>query len=82
MNCYNSNCKQNCDDIKKMYCIHKLTEKQSKFIAKLKNRCSCGGKLVKSNYGGQTTKLCTNCGIVRNENKIVKYCLVNSRRAS
>lgn len=83
MNCYNSNCKENCDDIKKMYCIHKLTEKQNKFIAKIKNNCkNCGGRLVQSKYVGQATKLCTSCGIVKNEDKIVKYCLVNSRRAS
>lgn len=82
MNCYRTNC--NCDDVKKMYCLYKLTEEQQKVIAKVKkNYCKfCGGTTVSSKYSGQASVLCTSCGIVKQGDKVVKKCLVNSRRVS
>lgn len=85
MNCYRTNCK--CDDVKKMHCIHRLTEEQQRVIAKIvrkkKNNCMlCGEKTLKSKYMGQATRLCTSCGIVTQGGEIVRACLVNSRRVS
>lgn len=84
MNCYRLNCKDKCNDLKMMYCIHKLTDEQQKVIAKVKkNYCKyCGGTTVASKYSGQASTLCTSCGIVKQGDKVVKCCLVNSRRVS
>ena len=83
MNCYRTNCE--CDDIKKMYCIYKISEKQHKIkiaIAKLdKNRCIiCGERTIASKYQTVDTRLCTSCGTVAIDDIPVRYCLVNSRR--
>lgn len=64
MNCYRTNCK--CDDIKKMYCLFKLTKKQREVIAKIKrnNYCNeCGQATVKAKYRGKLINLCTECGV-------------------
>lgn len=72
MKCYRANCK--CDDIKKMYCIYKLTEKQHRFIARIKKYkyCEeCGNTTIKARYMGKVINLCTECGVrgERYENK-------------
>ena len=82
MNCYRVGCK--CDDIKKTYCIYRLTEKQHKVIAKIKNNSCivCGDETVASKYSFIDTRLCTSCGIVAIDDVVVRSCLVNSRRVS
>lgn len=82
MNCYRSNCK--CDDLKKTYCIHRLSENQQKLIAKLrKESCIvCGDVTVASKYQGIDTRVCTSCGTVAIDDVVVRNCLVNSRRVS
>lgn len=80
MSCYRTNCK--CDDIKKMYCLYKLTLEQQRVIAKLRNHCkTCGVATVAAKYMGQATRLCTACGTVTRGVEVVGYCLVNSKRA-
>lgn len=63
MKCYRVGCQ--CDEIKKMYCIFKLTEEQSRLIAEIKGHiyCQCGSPTVKAKYGGQAIDLCTGCGV-------------------
>lgn len=82
MNCYRVGCE--CDDIKKMYCLYKVTEQQQRLIAKIKgNICIvCGSKTVASKYNDLETRLCTSCGTVAKDQVPIKYCLVNSRRVS
>ncbi|MBC8588066.1 hypothetical protein [Paratissierella segnis] len=87
MNCYRTNCKEKCNDIKKMYCLYKLNKEQQKVIARIrknnKNYCRhCGGKLIQSKYMGQVTRLCTGCGLVTKGDKIIRKCLINSRKVS
>lgn len=83
MNCYRSNCKEECNDIKKMYCLYRTNKQQQKVIARIrKNYCKeCGGTTIKSKYNGKIAKLCTSCGTITRGTKVVRYCLVNSRRA-
>lgn len=86
MQCYRSNCKEKCNDIKIKYCLFKITERQKEVIAEIrKDRniyCqSCGGVLVKGKYQDEGIKLCTDCGIAKYRDLIVRKCLVNSRRA-
>jgi len=82
VNCYRVGCE--CDDIKKMYCLYKVTEQQQKLIAKIKgNICIvCGSTTVASKYANIDTVLCTSCGTVAMDQVPIKYCLVNSRRVS
>ncbi|NLY46836.1 MAG: hypothetical protein GX053_12745 [Tissierella sp.] len=82
MNCYRVGCK--CDDIKKTYCIYKLSENQQKLIAKInKDGCIiCGDKTVASKYQKIDTRLCTSCGTVAIDDVVVRSCLINSRRVS
>lgn len=84
MNCYRTNCKEQCNDIKKMYCLYRLNKEQQKVIARIrKSSCrTCGGLTVASKYMGQATRLCTSCGTVTRGIEVVRYCLVNSRRVS
>lgn len=65
MKCYRTNCKEECNEIKSLYCIFKLTKEQQKLIAKIKhNYCpECGTKLVKARYRGKRIRLCTECGV-------------------
>lgn len=81
MNCYRANCE--CDDIKKMYCIFKVTLQQQRLIAEIReNACIiCGERTAASKYKGIDTRLCTSCGTVAIDDIPVRYCLVNSRRA-
>lgn len=82
MNCYRVGCK--CDDIKKMYCIHRLSEKQHKVIARIRNNSCivCGDITINSRYQNIDTRLCTSCGTVAIDDVVVRSCLVNSRRVS
>lgn len=82
MKCYRFSCNRECDDIKKMSCIYRLTEKQHKVIAKIrKNSCIiCGDITVASKYNRLDTRLCTSCGVVTIDDVVVRSCLVNSRR--
>ena len=86
MQCYRSNCKEKCNDIKIKYCLFKITERQKEVIAEIRQDrniyCqSCGGVLVEGRYQGLDIKLCTDCGIAKHEELIVRRFLVNSRRA-
>lgn len=80
LKCYRVGCK--CDDIKKTYCIYRLSEKQHKVIAKIrKNSCIvCGDITVASRYQCINTRLCTSCGVVTIDDVVVRSCLINSRR--
>ncbi|KNF09836.1 hypothetical protein CLPU_1c00010, partial [Gottschalkia purinilytica] len=63
--CYRSDCKEVCDDFKKMYCIFKITEEQHKLIREIRNANSCikcGRLTVKAKYRGRKINLCTSCG--------------------
>ena len=80
MNCYRAGCE--CDDIKKMYCIYKVTEQHQRLIAKI-NKDSCivwGDKTVASKYSFIDARLCTSCGTVAIDDVVVRNCLINSRR--
>ncbi len=64
MKCYRTNCKEECNELKKLYCIFKLNKKQQRFIAKLEGYCKeCGTKLIKAKYKGEYIDLCTSCGV-------------------
>ena len=66
MNCYRTNCK--CDDIKKMYCLFRLSKVQQEVIAKIRKHkyCDkCGNQLIKAKYKGRYINLCTECGVRR-----------------
>lgn len=81
MKCYRANCE--CDDIKKTYCINRLTEQQQRLIARLKDNCIvCSSRTVASKYSFLNTRLCTSCGTVAMDQVVIKHCLVNSRRVS
>ena len=46
-----------------------------------KNTCRCGGQTVPCIYRGIHSRLCTDCGLVMQKERIVQRCWVNSRRA-
>ncbi len=43
--------------------------------------CKCGGHRIKARYGKRAAMLCTECGRIYIDNKVVRKCL-NSRRVS
>lgn len=47
-----------------------------------KNLCQCGGQIIKGRYDRKRAKICFDCGRVWQQGKIVRKCLVNSRRVS
>ncbi|WP_353096197.1 hypothetical protein [Tissierella praeacuta] len=66
MKCYRTNCKEECNDIKKMYCIFRLNKEQQRLIKKISkyNFCDeCGSIAVKAKYRGKYINLCTECGV-------------------
>jgi ribosomal protein L37AE/L43A len=66
VNCYRTNCK--CDDIKKMYCLFKLSKEQQRLMKKIRknNYCDeCGSTTVKAKYKNKYINLCTECGVRR-----------------
>lgn len=83
MKCYNLSCKEECDELKKMYCIFKITEQQKILIAKInKGHCQkCLTKTILGMYNETIVRLCTNCGRAWKDREVVRACLVNSRRA-
>lgn len=71
MKCYRPNCKEECSEIKKLYCIMRINKEQSNMIETIKkvDRCKyCGEVTVKARhhidkYKYIKIRLCTNCGI-------------------
>lgn len=66
--CYRTGCKETCDDMKKMYCIMKITKEQRDFMRKALGTeyCNiCGQDKVKARYKGTEIDLCTECGVLR-----------------
>lgn len=77
MKCYNSNCKEECYDIKRAVCINRITEEQHLLILAIrendKTRCrACGKELIKARIGKtkkkKAIKLCTECKSYREAN--------------
>lgn len=83
MECYNLNCQEECNDLKKQYCIFRINEQQKELAIKInKNNCEeCGMKTVRVKFWDREARLCTSCGRISQANKIVEICWVNSRRA-
>ena len=46
-----------------------------------KNTCRCGGQTVLCKYNRRLARICTECGIVLQDGRVVQRCWVNSRRA-
>ena len=44
--------------------------------------CECGGQTIDCRYDKLKARLCTSCGRVWRGKKVVRKCLVNSRRVS
>ena len=67
--CYRTSCKETCDDLKKMYCIMKITKKQHEFMKDvLNNYCQqCGDMTVKAKYKNEIIDLCTSCRVLNNQ---------------
>lgn len=66
MKCYKPDCREECDELKKAYCIFRRTKEQQELIAKIKGHyyCSkCGSRTVKAKYNSELIQLCTNCGV-------------------
>lgn len=66
MNCYRTNCKEECNELKRKYCIFRITKEQQKVIAKIRknNYCEiCGNETIKDKYKGRWINLCTECGV-------------------
>ena len=69
MECYNTRCKEECNNFKMMYCFKKVTEEQNKVISELKRvkTCSiCGHQTVVAKHITRKDRyrrinLCTNC---------------------
>lgn len=78
MKCYNSNCKEECYDIKRAVCINRITEEQHLLILAIREndttRCRiCGSYLVDARIGNtkrnkMKIKLCTSCKKYRKAN--------------
>lgn len=82
MKCYR-NCKEECNELKVKYCIFRLTKEQQELIAKIKGLrfCDiCGNTTVKGKYKGQAVELCTSCGRVWKDNKVIRKCLISKKR--
>lgn len=82
MQCYNFNCKEECNELKKQYCIFKVTKQQKELVARInKNNCkTCGMKMAECRFNYISSKLCTSCGTIWRDREVVSTCLVNSRR--
>lgn len=70
MKCYRFNCVDNCDDLKKLYCLRRLTKEQYKLIKEVNKDTSlchiCGNKMIRARYYVKKDRyfkisLCTNC---------------------
>lgn len=84
MECYRSNCKEKCNDIKIKYCLFRITAEQKDLIAEIKGKiyCSnCHSEIVQALYRETEVTLCTSCGIALKGSEVVRKCLVNSRIA-
>ena len=46
-----------------------------------KNNCRCGGQTIPCKYNGEYSEICTECGLVWQNERIVERCWVDSRRA-
>lgn len=67
--CYRSDCKEQCDEFKKMYCIMRITKKQKAFIDEIhsntRGRCKeCGRETIKAKHRKIQIDLCTECGVL------------------
>ena len=66
--CYKTDCKEECDEFKKMYCVMKVTKGQRDFMRQAldESHCKvCGRKKVKAKYRGLGIDLCTRCGVLK-----------------
>ena len=66
--CYKTDCKEECDEFKKMYCVMKVTKEQRDFMRQAldESYCEvCGKKKVKAKYRGVEIDLCTDCGVLK-----------------
>ena len=63
MECYNSKCNEECDEIKSRFCIRKVSKKEYEYTKLLGIRCECGTKFVaaKEKYSQRNIWFCTNC---------------------
>ena len=63
--CYRADCKEECDEFKKMYCIMRITKDQQEVIGRIYNSCViCGRRTVKAKHKGIHINLCTKCGVL------------------
>lgn len=66
MKCYRRDCREECDDLKKMYCLYRRTKEQQELIETIRgwHYChKCGEITVKARYKGEIIDLCTTCGV-------------------
>lgn len=62
--------------------IDKFKQYVNKAMKLEKNLCKCGGETIPCRYDRKRARLCMHCGRVFVNKKVVRKCLVNSRRAS
>lgn len=65
---YRTNCKEECNNLKKRYCLFRITRNQQRLIAKIRKieHCKiCGRETVKARYKNKWINLCTHCGVRR-----------------
>lgn len=58
----------------------KFNEYVEKAIEVDKRGCKCGGQTIHCNYNKLPSRICTSCGRIWRNKKVVSTCLVNSRR--
>lgn len=80
MQCYNRNCREECDDFKIKYCIFKRTKEQLDLM--IQYGCKyCGSREIDILYGKKKAKLCTFCGRIRRGKEILNICIIDNGRA-
>lgn len=47
---------------------------------KIEKACVCGGQTVPCKYNKRLARICTECGIVLQDGRVVQRCWVDSRR--
>lgn len=61
--------------------VDKFNEYVNKAIEIEKTTCECGGYMIDCRYDREKARICTECGRIWRGKKVVRKCLVNSRRA-
>ena len=61
-------CGLECDEIRKITCMDRVTKEQAKIYRLIETRCNnCYSRTVKARYNKKETRLCTTCNNIRRE---------------